>query len=36
MAQLIDGVIHEAQELDIETRTPEELARLIENWEGCP
>lgn len=36
MAQLIEGVIWEAQELGIETRTPDELASLIENWEGCP
>ena len=34
MARLIDGVVYEAQELGIETRTPEELASLIENWEG--
>ncbi len=36
MARLIDGVVYEATELEIETRTPDELARLIENWEGCP
>lgn len=36
MAQLIEGVIWEAQQLGIETRTPDELASLIENWEGCP
>lgn len=36
MARLIDGTVYEAQELDIETRTPDELASLIENWEGCP
>ena len=34
MAHLIDGVVYEAQELGIETRTPDELASLIENWEG--
>ncbi len=34
MARLIDGVVYEAQELGIETRTPDELASLIENWEG--
>lgn len=28
MARLIDGTIHEAQELGIETATPEELARF--------
>ncbi len=36
MARLIDGVVYEAQELGIETRTPDELASLIENWEGQP
>ena len=36
MARLINGVVYEAKELDIETRTPEELAGLIENWEECP
>lgn len=35
MKRLIDGVVYEAQELGIETRTPTELAGLIENWEGC-
>lgn len=30
MARLIDGTIHEAQELGIETETPEEIAR----WSG--
>lgn len=35
MARLIDGVVYEAQELGIETRTPDELASLIENWEGA-
>lgn len=34
MARLINGVVCEAQELGIETRTPDELASLIENWEG--
>ena len=34
MARLIDGVVYEAQELGIETRTPDEIASLIENWEG--
>lgn len=28
MSNLIDGVVYEAKELDIETRTPEELAKL--------
>lgn len=36
MARLIDGVIYEAKQLGIETRTPEELASLIEKWDGCP
>lgn len=36
MAKLIDGVVYEAQQLGIETRTPDELASLIEKWEGCP
>lgn len=30
MARLIDGIIHEAQELGIETATPEELAKIKE------
>lgn len=34
MARLIDGVVYEAKELGIETRTPDELASLIERWEG--
>lgn len=33
MAQLIDGAIREAQELNIETRPPEELERLREAWQ---
>ena len=33
MATLIDGVVYEAKELGIETRTPEELARMIAAWE---
>lgn len=32
MARLIDGVVREAQEYGIETRTPEELARLKASW----
>lgn len=35
MARLIDGTVFEAKELDIETRTPEEIARLLESWVGC-
>lgn len=34
MSRLIDGVVHEAKELGIETRSPEELKSLIESWEG--
>lgn len=34
MARLIEGVVYEAKELGIETRTPDELASLIERWEG--
>ena len=34
MARLIEGVVYEAKELGIETRTPDELASLIEKWEG--
>lgn len=32
MAILIDGVVEEARALDIETATPEELARMKEEW----
>jgi hypothetical protein len=32
MAVFIDGIVHEAQVLDIDTRTPEELARLKSLW----
>lgn len=32
MAKLIDGVIEEAKALGIETATPEELARMKEEW----
>lgn len=33
MARLIDGTVLEAKALDIETRTPAEIARMIEVWE---
>lgn len=33
MATFIDGVVQEAQGLDIETKTPEELAQLKALWE---
>lgn len=32
MAVLIDGIVQDAQELDIDTATPEEISRLKENW----
>lgn len=32
MARLIDGVVFEAQQLDIETKTPEEIAELKSLW----
>ena len=32
MARLIDGAIHEAQELGIDTDTPEQIARYKEEW----
>lgn len=32
MARLIDGVVQECKELDIPTETPEELARIKEEW----
>lgn len=34
MARLIDGTIHVAQELGIDTDTPEQVARYKEEW--CP
>lgn len=33
MARLIDGVVNEAKQLDIETRTPAELAEMMSLWE---
>lgn len=35
MSRLIDGVVSEAQELDIETRTPEQLAELKSLWKNA-
>lgn len=32
-SRLIDGAVYEAQNLGIETKTPEELALLLEDWE---
>lgn len=34
MARLIDGVIQEAQQLDIQTLTPRELAEMHQKWEA--
>lgn len=34
MARLIDGVVLEAQELGIETKSPEELNLMIKRWEA--
>lgn len=34
MSRLIDGTVSEAQELGIETKTPEELAELKSLWES--
>ena len=33
MARLIDGVVSEAKELGIETKTPQELEQLAKDWE---
>lgn len=33
MSRLIDGIVYEAQQLDIETKTPQELASMCERWE---
>ena len=33
MSQFIDGVVQEAQNLDIETKTPNEIAELKSLWE---
>lgn len=33
MSRLIDGTVSEAKELGIETRTPDEIARLVAAWE---
>lgn len=32
MQMLIDNIIYECKEFDIETRTPEQIARLIDLW----
>ena len=33
MSILIDGIVHEAKQLDIETLLPSELARLKDDWQ---
>lgn len=33
MARLIDGAVQEAKELGIDTRTPDEIANLLDLWE---
>lgn len=33
MSQFIDGIISECKELDIDTDTPEQVARFMEAWE---
>lgn len=33
MAILIDGIVSEAKDLDIETMTPDEIAKLKEEWQ---
>lgn len=33
MARLIDGIVQDCQAVDIETKTPQELASLCERWE---
>lgn len=35
MSRLIDGTVHEAKELGIETMTPDELMRMKEQWKVC-
>lgn len=32
MSRLIDGIVSEAKELGIDTRTPEELSLMLEEW----
>ena len=32
MARLIDGVIHEAEQLEIETITPNQKAQMLQQW----
>ena len=32
MSILIDGIVHECKQLDIETKSEEEIKSLVENW----
>jgi hypothetical protein len=34
MAQLIDGVVQECKDLDIETKTPDQIAEMLSLWES--
>jgi hypothetical protein len=34
MAKFIDGVVEEAKQLGIETKTPDEIAQLKSLWES--
>lgn len=34
MTRLIDGVVSECQQLGVETKTPAEIAALLEDWKG--
>lgn len=36
MSRLIDGTVNEAKELGIETRTPEEIAKMKSLWRAMP
>jgi len=36
MATLIDGIVSECKDLDIETKTPEELSLMKSEWEKSP
>lgn len=33
MSKLIELIVQECQQLGIETRTPEEIKSLLENWD---
>lgn len=36
MARFIDGIVQECRDLDIETETPEEIARMKAEWDNAP